>query len=88
MKEIPAQIRELRKLIDGVDDEIIQLVLKRIAISSRLMELKVGSEVVDPGREQAIVRRYFAGLGESSTLAKVERLVAGVIGAAKSYPRN
>lgn len=83
---MPAQISELRKLIDTLDDEIIQLVLKRIAVSTRLIELKPPSEAIDPSREEAIVHRYFTKLSEASTLPKVARLVAGLIGASKSYP--
>jgi len=86
MKEISAQIRELRTLIDTVDDEIIQLVLKRISISSQLIQLKPPSEAIHPAREEAIVLRYFTKLGDVSSLPKVNRLVAGIIGASKTYP--
>lgn len=88
MKEIPAQIAELRKLIDTVDEEIIQLLMKRIAISSQLLELKQPLEAIDPAREEAIVQRYFTKLAGASTLPKVNRLVAGIIGASKSYPNR
>lgn len=86
MKEISAKIAELRELIDAVDDEIILLIKKRIKISTELMELKPPSETIDSGREEAIVQRYFGHLSTSSTLPKVRRLVAGIIGASKTYP--
>lgn len=86
MKEIPAQISKLRERIDAIDDEIIQLLSKRIMISSQLMALKAPTQVIDPSREEAIIQRYLAKLGDTSTPKKVSRLVAGILAAAKTYP--
>jgi chorismate mutase len=84
--EYSAQVAELRELIDLLDDEIIQLISKRIQLSTRVMEAKPSSQVIDPTREQTIIHRYFEKLSGVSTLPKVKRLVLGIIGTSKSYP--
>ena len=79
-------ITGLRQQIDLVDEEIIQLILKRIDISSLIMKIKPQSQVIDQGREQAIANRYFEKLSPVSTMPKTKRLVSGIIGASKTYP--
>lgn len=82
------ELGRLRGQMDAIDDQIAELILKRIELSNRIMKTKSSSQVVDPGREQAIVERYFAKLADVSTRPKAERLVSGIIGASKLYPES
>lgn len=84
----PSQIIELRQIIDSIDDEIMELISKRIELSTRIMKLKSDSQVIDPAREQAIINRYFAKLSAQSTMTKVKRLVLGVIRSSGAYPEQ
>lgn len=85
-KTYTAEVAQLREQIDRIDDEIIQLIAKRIELSTLVMETKPPSQVIDTTREQAIVSRYFAKLSGLSSLPKAKRLVLGIIGASKIYP--
>lgn len=84
--QAPPAVTQLRERIDAVDDALLRLMLERIELSSRVMKQKSPSHVVDSAREQAIIQRYFEQLAMVSTPAKVERLVRGIIGAARLYP--
>lgn len=79
-------IAQLRQRIDTIDDEIIELVQARIELSSLVMKMKSPTQLVDPTREQSIIARYFEKLSDTSTLPKIKRLVAGIIGASRIYP--
>lgn len=79
-------LSRLRDQVDAIDDQIIELISKRIELATLIMKSKPASQIVDPSREQAIVRRYFDKLGDRTTLAKVKRLVSGIIETSKVYP--
>lgn len=80
------EVAELRRRLDAIDDEIMELLLNRIELSTRVMEIKPASQTVDSSREQIIINRYFTKLSDASTMPKVKRLVLGIIGASKIYP--
>ena len=83
----PAQnLSRLRDQVDAIDEQIIGLISKRIELATLIIKSKPASAIVDPSREQAIVRRYFEKLADVSTFDKVKRLVAGIIEASKVYP--
>lgn len=86
--KITEDIASLRERIDAVDDEIIELLLKRVELSNLIMKTKPNSQIVDSGREQAIHDRYSRKLSEVSTLAKSKRLVLGILGTSRFYPES
>lgn len=86
--EITADIASARERIDAIDDELIELLRKRIELSSLIMQTKPQTRIVDPTREQAILTRYCEKLGEVSTFQKTKRLVLGILGTARLYPES
>lgn len=78
----------VRKRIDSIDDELIELLLKRIELSNLIMKTKPLAQIIDPRREQAILTRYSEKLAETSTLPKTKRLVLGILGTSRLYPES
>tara|TARA_B100001765_G_scaffold71961_1_gene43686 strand:- start:122 stop:397 length:276 start_codon:yes stop_codon:yes gene_type:complete len=52
-------INSLRKKIDELDDQMIDLVVQRLAIAKEIGDIKEtnGIEVIDPNRESQIINR-------------------------------
>ena len=52
-------INSLRKIIDELDDQMIDLVVQRLAIAKEIGDIKEtnGIEVIDPYRESQIINR-------------------------------
>ena len=59
----------LRKEIDAVDNQIIELFSKRMDIAAGIAQYKKenGKAVFDPARERAIVKRITEGLDEEAS---------------------
>ena len=53
-------INSLRKIIDELDDQMIDLVVQRLAIAKEIGDIKEtnGIEVIDPYRESQIINRF------------------------------
>lgn len=79
-------IKELRGQIDSIDDQIIELVIKRIHLSNTLIRMKAPGQIVDSHREQEIYSRYGERLGGVSTERKVKQFVKALLGASNLYP--
>ena len=84
----PEGLSQGRKRINAVDDQIIELLLKRIELANTVMNLKAPFEVVDRDREQEVLKRYSEKLSSLSTPEKLKRLVAGIIAASRIYPEE
>ena len=54
------KINSLRKNIDELDDQMIDLVVQRLAITKEIGDIKEtnGIEVIDPYRESQIINRF------------------------------
>ena len=54
------KINSLRKKIDELDDQMIDLVVQRLAIAKEIGDIKEtnGIEVIDPYRESQIINRF------------------------------
>ena len=54
------KINSLRKDIDELDDQMIDLVVQRLAIAKEIGDIKEtnGIEVIDPYRESQIINRF------------------------------
>ena len=52
-------INSLRKKIDELDDQMIDLIVQRLAIAKEIGDIKEtnGIEVIDPNRESQIINR-------------------------------
>lgn len=61
------RIWQMRKEIDGIDDEIIALLLRRMEIASTLGNLKheLGLPVRDPSREEIVLQKVAQRAGNS-----------------------
>lgn len=81
-----SDLQRLRGQIDAIDDQIIDLLRKRIELSTSIIKTKQSTKVVDVEREREILGRYLAKLSEVSTEAKLRQLVSGILSASKSYP--
>jgi len=57
--ELKDKINELRQKIDNFDDQILDLLVQRFAVSKEIGEIKAsgGINVRDPNREQEIIHR-------------------------------
>ena len=53
-------INSLRKNIDKLDDQMIDLIVQRLAIAKEIGDIKEtnGIEVIDPYRESQIINRF------------------------------
>ena len=82
------KMKELRGQIDALDDQIIELLLKRIDLSSSIIRSKDPGPVVDLGREQAICQRYLGRLESVTTAEKVKNVVKAILAVSKLYPED
>lgn len=66
------EIKELRKKLDSLDDQISELIQKRIATGKKIVKLKkeAGISKDDLSREQEIIERITAGKSEIADLLK------------------
>lgn len=66
------EIKELRKKLDSLDDQISELIQKRIATGKKIVKLKkeAGISKDDLSREQEILERITAGKSEIAELLK------------------
>jgi chorismate mutase len=66
------EIKELRKELDSLDDQISELLQKRIETGKKIVKLKkeAGISKDDPDREQEILERISSGKSEIAELLK------------------
>lgn len=81
-------IASLRERIDAIDEEIIELLLKRVELSNLIMKTKPFLAIIDSDREQMILKRYSEKLSDVSTGSKLKRLVFGILGTSRLYPES
>ncbi len=64
------EIKKLRQELDSLDDQIAELVSKRIKVGKKIVKLKqeAGLSKDDPNREREIIGRITAGKSEISEL--------------------
>jgi monofunctional chorismate mutase len=60
-------IEQIRKQIDLIDDQIINLLLKRFRLSRKIgiLKNKTGTSIIDTGREQQIFERLLKRVKDS-----------------------
>jgi len=77
--ETDAAIGDLRVEIDAVDAALVELVARRIQISKQVGRLRMaaGGTRLSLSREQAVVARFSAELGETGTSLAMLLLRAG-----------
>ena len=68
-QQVPDELLALRDEIDGIDDELVELLARRFEVTARVGRLKAsaGLESVDPVREQEKLERLRL-LAESRSL--------------------
>lgn len=66
------EIKELRKELDSLDDQISELLQKRVETGKKIVKLKkeAGISKDDPDREKEILERISSGKSEITELLK------------------
>lgn len=61
-----ADLKDIRKELDALDDELIKLFLKRMSLSEEVAKIKIrdGLPLVHQGREDEIIERLSNGQSE------------------------
>lgn len=82
-------IEELRKEIDVLDDEIVQLFCRRLSLCKQIGEIKAknGITVADFDRENAVLCRLTASLDDENAAA-VKKLYAEIFNVTKSLQQK
>lgn len=80
------KLDELRKEINVVDDEIVQLFIKRMEIVRKIAQVKktLNIPLTDYEREKAITERIIAAV-PNDMLNYSEKLIKTIIGLSKEY---
>jgi chorismate mutase len=75
-----ASIAEQRKIIDGLDKQIIELLKQRAEAAATVQKIRTstGGSQTDPSREQEVIANYTAGLGAGG--ASVAKAIIGADG--------
>ncbi len=84
MTELETTLSELRGEIDRLDDELVDLLLRRARLVAEIGSLKGadGGPILRPGREAEILRRLLARSGENMEGATVVRIWREIMSAA------
>lgn len=97
--DVPKDLLELRQHIDAIDDELLDTLARRFAVTARVGQLKaeLGLESVDPVREQQKLQRLqqearARGLDEGFVRALFQHIFDEVVknhrSCAKTRPRG
>ncbi|MFI9384732.1 chorismate mutase [Kutzneria sp. NPDC052558] len=83
-----ASIDEQRKIIDGLDKQIIELLKQRGEAAATVQKIRTsgGGQQTDPAREQAVIASYTAGLGANG--ASVAKAIIGADGGTAATPTS
>ena len=83
------RILELREQIDQLDEDIIQLLIKRMGISKEVGKLKeeLDIPVEDKGREQEIIDRLTSQAGRNLSEEQLIRIFTAVFKSSKQVQR-
>jgi chorismate mutase / prephenate dehydratase len=78
-----SDLEELRRRIDGIDDNLLELLVDRLKIVAQVAALKSdGTATYVPSREAAIVRRLVARSGDVLPVGSMVRMWRELLGAA------
>ena len=79
-----SELEELRRRIDGIDNNLLELLRDRLAVVSQVAALKADGAAATyiPSREAAIVRRLVARAGDELPAGVVVRMWRELLGAA------
>ena len=79
-------LTELRKKIDGVDEDILALVLKRFDLVDQVADVKKANKipVFVPGREDEILDRLVSGI-DSKYSSYIRDLFTSILDISKRY---
>jgi chorismate mutase-like protein len=88
MNDTPADLAELRRSIDAIDDELFALLKKRAALVASVGASKAGAKgaIYRPAREAQIMRRLVERAGDPAEAAAMVRIWRALIAA--SYARQ
>ncbi|MBB4267372.1 chorismate mutase [Roseospira visakhapatnamensis] len=83
MSSAPPSLDALRREIDALDDQILDLLMRRCAIAEQVVDAKRGGPTLRPGREALILRRLVSrwrgGLPKRVIVRMWRELLAGVV---------
>jgi chorismate mutase/prephenate dehydratase len=83
MSDVAPSLAQLRAEIDRIDDELLSLLERRVAIGRRVAAAKgdASGPYLRPGREAAILRRLNAASSDDLPTATLERIWREILGA-------
>jgi chorismate mutase / prephenate dehydratase len=77
-----SDLEELRRRIDGIDNNLLELLVDRLKIVEQVATLKAdGSAIYVPAREAAIIRRLVERVGDELPVGMIVRLWRELLGA-------
>lgn len=84
------RIEDIRTAIDAIDDEILNLLLKRSRLSVEMGRIKRSEQklVFDPSREEEIIRRLDAMRQEPVTRSMIEGIFREIFSASRSLQQR
>jgi monofunctional chorismate mutase len=70
------KLEQVRKTIDEIDDQIMDLILKRIDLVRKIGEIKesFNQEVADPGREAQIIGRLKTRVANQLSVEQIRQV--------------
>lgn len=82
-------LEECRKQIDQIDSEIVSLIEKRMAVSSKIgkIKLQMGKAVFDPAREKEVLRSVSSRANSLAGRLAVEDIYSTVLDTSKKLQR-
>ena len=85
-----ADIDELRKQIEEIDESMINLFVKRMKISSKIAEYKKvnGMQILDKDREKILIEKNLAILNDKELENYYREFFEAMLKASKDYQKN
>ena len=83
-------IKELRKSIDKVDDQIFDLILKRFDYVEKIGNIKkeINMPVDDKAREEIIIKRLSEKLSTKINYKEIKKIIDPIISISKDIQRR
>ena len=84
------KIKELRKLIDKIDDQLFDLLVERFDVSKKIGDIKASKNINidDPNREQEIIDRLSIKLEGKLKKEDIETIIRSFTTFQKNCKRN
>ena len=84
------KIKELRKLIDKIDDQLFDLLVERFDVSKKIGDIKASKNINidDPNREQEIIDRLSIKLEGKLKMGDIETIIRSFYNISKKLQKK